>query len=152
MRISDETQRDTKEPDHMGAGKHERLFFSMSPTGSKTSDHVPIVVRNLVDRLMSRGKGSFIGSVLSDRIVTVTVLNLGCVWKWEVKKDGAVVDYGIATMCEAGVELRKGPPPADCPTCSKETCPNCQGLGVYDDQTCQYCDGECQVVMPEEPS
>lgn len=120
MIISDENQRDTKEKDHMGAGKHERLFFSMSPTGSKTSDSVPHVVRDLVDRMLSRGKGSFIGSVLSDRTVTVEVLNLGKLWKWEVKKGREVVDYGIATMSEQGVELCQGPPPANCPTCKEK--------------------------------
>ena len=104
----------------MGSGKHERLFFSMSPTGSKTSDAVPVVVRSLVDRLVNRGKGSFIGTVLSDRTVTVEVLNLGCLWRWEVKKGGKVVDFGIATVSKQGVELSPGPPPADCPTCSKE--------------------------------
>ena len=120
MIISDENQRDTKEKDHMGAGKHERLFFSMSPTGSRTSEAVPIVVRELVERQMSRGKGSFLGTVLSDRTVTVEVLNLGCLWRWEVKKGGKVVDFGIATVSKQGVELSPGPPPADCPTCSKE--------------------------------
>ena len=107
MIISDENQKDTKEKDHMGAGKHERLFFSMSPTGSRTSEAVPIVVRELVERQMSRGKGSFLGTVLSDRTVTVEVLNLGCLWKWEVKKGHEVVDSGIATMTEQGVELKK---------------------------------------------
>lgn len=120
MIISDENQRDTKEKDHMGAAKHERLFFSMSPTGSKTSDSVPIVVRELVERQLTRGRGSFIGRALSDRTVTVEVLRLECLWRWEVKKGGKVVDYGIATMSKAGVVLRKGTPPADCPTCSKE--------------------------------
>lgn len=108
MLISDETQRDTKEKDHMGAAKHERLFFSMSPTGSKTSDSVPHVVRALVDRLMTRGKGSYISSVLRDRTVTVEVLSLERLWKWEVKKGGEVVDYGIARVSIEGVTLEKG--------------------------------------------
>ena len=107
MKISDEGQRDTKEPDHCGAARHERLFFSMSPTGSKTSDSVPHVVRNLVNRLMSRGKGSYISSAMRDCTVRVEVLNLGCLWRWEVKKGGKVVDSGIATMTEQGVELKK---------------------------------------------
>ena len=106
MKISDEGQRDTKEPDHCGAARHERLFFSMSPTGSKTSDSVPHVVQNLVDRLMSRDKGSYISSVLSDCTVRVEVLNLGVVWKWEVKKGHKVTDEGIATLHpDRGLEL-----------------------------------------------
>ena len=108
MIISDENQRDTKEKDHMGSGKHERLFFSMSPTGSKTSDSVPIVVRELVERQMTRGKGSFIGRALSDRTVTVEVLSLERLWKWEVKKGGEVVDYGIARVSIEGITLEKG--------------------------------------------
>ena len=108
MIISDENQRDTKEKDHMGAGKHERLFFSMSPTGSKTSDSVPLVVRNLVDRLMTRGKGSYISSAMRDCTVRVEVLSLERLWKWEVKKGGEVVDYGIARASVEGVTLEKG--------------------------------------------
>lgn len=108
MLISDENQRDTKEKDHMGAGKHERLFFSMSPTGSKTSDSVPRVVRDLVDRLMARGKGSYISSMIRDCTVRVEVLSLDKLWKWEVKKGGEVVDYGFANVTDQGVELVKG--------------------------------------------
>ena len=142
MKISDETQRDTKERDHMGAGKHERLFFSMSPTGPRTSESIPLTVRDLVDRLMARGKGSYISSVLRDCTVRVEVLNMDRLWKWEVRKAMEVVDYGIAIMTpEHKVELRQGP--------QHTACPNCRGSGIYDDQTCTFCDGECQVDTKE---
>ena len=109
MQISDETQRDTKERDHMGAGKHERLFFSMSPTGSGTADSVPHTVERLVERLMSRGKGSYVSTLLrDDSTVQVEVLNMDMLWKWEVKKGREVVDYGIAKVTDQGVALEKG--------------------------------------------
>lgn len=107
MQISDEAQRDTKERDHMGAEKHERLFFSMTPTGPRTSESIPLTVRDLVDRLMARGKGSYIASVLRDCTVRVEVLNLGVLWKWEVRKAMEVVDYGIAKVTDQGVALEK---------------------------------------------
>ena len=93
----------------MGAGKHERLFFSMSPTGSGTLDSVPHTVERLVDRLMGRGKGSYISTLLrDDSTVQVEVLNMDRLWKWEVKKGGEVVDYGIARVSLEGVTLEKG--------------------------------------------
>lgn len=104
--ISDESQRDPKERDHLGVGRHERLWFSMSPVGGGTAPSVPAEVERLVMRLMARGKGSYISSVLRDCTVRVEVLNLGVVWKWEVKKGHKVTDEGIATLHpDRGLEL-----------------------------------------------
>lgn len=108
MRISDERQADPKEPGHCGVARHERLFFSMSPTGAGTNYSVPATVENLVTRLMAHGKGSFICSYLHDCVVKVEVMRLGELWRWEVRKGGEVVDIGLATMSdERGLELKQ---------------------------------------------
>lgn len=109
MEIVDEKQADTKEYDHFGSRRHERLFFSMSPTGSGTLDSVPRTVERLVDRLMSRGKGSYISTLLcDDSTVQVEVLNLGVIWKWEVRKGHEVTDEGIAILHpDRGLELEE---------------------------------------------
>ena len=38
--------------------------------------------------------------------------------------------------------------PAKAP--QRELCPNCYGTGIYDDQTCTFCDGERYVVLSAE--
>jgi len=91
----------------MGAGKHDRLWFSMSPTGQSVPTSVPETVRKLCQRLTGKGKGSYISTILRDCTVTVEVLSFDMLWKWEVKKGGEVVDYGIAkaTLSEYGFDI-----------------------------------------------
>jgi len=112
MKISDETQRDPKERGHMGVDRHERLIFTMSPTGQAVPTSVPETVRSLCERLSAKGKGSYISTTLKDCTVKVEVLSLDMLWKWEVKKNREVVDYGIAKVTDRGTErgiaLEKG--------------------------------------------
>jgi len=107
--ISDEKQADTKERGHMGADKHERLFFSMSPTGSGTPESVEEVVSRLVLKQQHRGPGSFAASVQDGYSVKVTVLWSPGSFSWDVRKGGKVTDRGIALLLAGGkVEISKG--------------------------------------------
>ena len=100
--ISDARQADTKERDHMGSGKHERLVFSMSPTGVGTPASVEEVVEHLVLKQQGRAPGSFAMSAQMGYLVKVTVL-WGCqAFNWEVRKDGKVTDMGIAVINDQG--------------------------------------------------
>jgi len=103
MIISDDTQRDTKEKDHMGAGKHEPLFFCMSPTGTGTHESVIDVVERLVLKQQHRGPGSFATSAQSGYSVKVEVMWSMRHFAWEVRKGGKVTDSGIAVLRRDGV-------------------------------------------------
>ena len=107
--ISDARQADTKERDHMGSGKHERLVFSMSPTGVGTPTSVEEVVERLVLKQQGRAPGSFAMSAQKGYLVKVTVM-WGGTFDWKVRKDGKVTDFGIAVLHTDGVvEITKEP-------------------------------------------
>lgn len=108
--ISDARQADTKERDHMGCGKHERLWFSMSPTGTGTPSSVEDVVEYLVLKQQGRAPDSFAMSCQKGYSVKVTVMWFKDTFKWEVRRDGKTVDTGIAIINELGeVDQTKEP-------------------------------------------
>lgn len=86
----------------MGSGKHERLFFSMSPTGSGTPESVEDVVSRLVLKQQHRGPGSFAASVQDGYTVKVTVLWNPGYYGWEARKGGKVIDMGVAVIGDDG--------------------------------------------------
>lgn len=107
--ISDARQADTKERDHMGCGRHEKLWFSMSPTGTGTPSSVEDVVEYLVLKQQGRAPGSFAMSAQKGYMVKVTVM-WGGTFDWKVRKDGKVTDFGIAVLRTDGVvEITKEP-------------------------------------------
>ena len=106
--ISDERQLDTKERDHLGCERHERLVFSMSPTGSGTPESVAQVVERLALKQQHRGPGSFAASVQNGYTVKVTVCwSLGY-FVWEVRRGGKCGDWGLAILRDGAVEQVPG--------------------------------------------
>ena len=100
--ISDDRQLDTKTRDYCGSERHERLVFSMSPTGTRTPASAEDVVEHLVLKQRDRAPGSFAMSAQKGYLVKVTVL-WGCqAFNWEVRKDGKVTDMGIAVINDQG--------------------------------------------------
>lgn len=101
--ISDDAQLDTRERDHLGSGKHERLWFSMSPTGSATPESVAQVVERLVLKQQGRAPGSYAASVQHGFTVKVEVMWFKNCFKWQVRKGGEVTDEGIVVIGAGGI-------------------------------------------------
>jgi hypothetical protein len=108
--ISDDRQLDTKTRDYCGSERHERLVFSMSPTGTRTPASAEDVVEHLVLKQRDRAPGSFAMSAQKGYLVKVTVMWFKDTFKWEVRQGGKTVDTGIAIINELGeVDQTKEP-------------------------------------------